>query len=68
MCDEFKEISYKLRERPNTIEDLTEQKEYIKTVPDSISQHQTRIDQAMADYDVLEEYFYPLSDDDFCNR
>ena len=68
MCDEFKEISYKLRERPNTIEDLTEQKEYIKTVPDSISQHQTRIDQAMAEYDVLEEYFYPLSDDDFCNR
>ena len=30
--------------------------------------HQSRIDQAMADYDMIEEYFYPLSDDDFNNR
>lgn len=57
-----------MRERANTIEDLTEQREYIKTIPESVNSQQSRIDQAMADYDMIEEYFYPLSDDDFNNR
>ena len=65
ICESFKEISFKLRERPNTIEDLTEQREYIKSIPESVTSQQSRIDQAMADYDMIEEYFYPLSDDDF---
>ena len=57
-----------MRERANTIEDLTEQREYIKTIPESVTSQQSRIDQAMANYDMIEEYFYPLSDDDFNNR
>ena len=68
ICDEFREISYKLRERANTIEDLTEQRDYIKTVPESMASYQSRIDQAMSDYDTIEEYFYPLSDEEFNNR
>ena len=57
-----------MRERANTIEDLTEQREYIKTIPESVTSQQSRIDQAMANYDMIEEYFYPLSDDDFNSR
>jgi len=68
ICDDFKDISYKLRERSNAIEDLTEQREYIKTVPELVNGFQAEIDQAMADYDLIDEYFYPLSDDDFNNR
>ncbi len=68
ICDDFKEIAYKLRERSNTIEDLTEQREYIKTVPELVNGFQAQIDQAMGDYDLIDEYFYPLSDDDFNNR
>ena len=61
----MKDISYKLRERPNTIEDLTEQKDYLKTVPESVASHQSRIEQAMENYDMLEDYYYTLSDEDF---
>ena len=68
ISEEFKEISYKLRERTNTIEDLMEQKEYLKSVPDVVASHQQSIDQAMSDYDMIDEYYYTLSDEDFNNR
>ena len=29
---------------------------------------QVMIDQTMQEYDLIEEYFYPLSDEDFDNR
>ena len=68
ICDEFRELSARLYERPNCIEDLTEQREFVQTVPDIVSSHQSRIDQIMADYDLLDDYFYTLSDEDFDNR
>ena len=68
ISEDFKEISYKLRERTNTIEDLMEQKEYLKTVPEVVASHQHQIDQVMSDYDMIDEYYFTLSDDDFNNR
>ena len=35
-------------ERPNCIEDLTEQREFVKTVPDLIQANQARIDQVLS--------------------
>lgn len=61
-------MSYKLRERTNTIEDLMEQKEFIKGVPEVVASHQSKIDQAMSDYDMIDDYYYTLSNDDFNNR
>ena len=61
-------MSYKLKERTNTIEDLMEQKEYLKTIPDMVTSHQSRIDQAMSDYDMIDDYYYTLSNEDFNNR
>ncbi len=33
-----------------------------------MNEFQAQINQAMGDYDLIDEYFYPLSDDDFNNR
>lgn len=68
ICESFREISYKLRERANSAEELIEQREFLETVPDMVATHQTRIHQAMSDYDLIEEYYYTLSDEDFNNR
>lgn len=45
-----------------------EQKEFLKTIPDIVSSHQHKIDQAMSDYDMIDEYYFTLSDDDFNSR
>ena len=68
MCEDFKEISYKLRDRPNSAEELMEQREYLETVPAIVSTNQHCINQAMSDYDMIEDYYYTLSNDDFNNR
>ena len=65
MCDEFKEISRRLNERPNTIEDLTETREFMNTIPEIVTEHQKMIDAAVSDYAMLDEYFFPLTDDGF---
>ena len=65
MCDEFKEISRRLSERPNTIEDLTETREFMNTIPEIVTEHQKMIDAAVSDYAMLDEYFFPLTDDGF---
>ena len=36
----FKEVSHRLFERPNSIEELTEQREYITTIPEKITENQ----------------------------
>lgn len=45
-----------------------DQREYIQTVPEMVASHQSLIDQAMSDYDMIDEYYYTLSNDDFNNR
>ncbi|XP_022110107.1 dynein heavy chain 1, axonemal-like isoform X1 [Acanthaster planci] len=64
-CEEFKFIARKLYERPNCIEDLAEQKEWMATIPDKLKEHQELIDKAMTDYELIEEFYYNLSTDDF---
>ena len=39
-CEEFRSISRKLYEKPNSIEELAEQREWMKTIPDKIAEHQ----------------------------
>ena len=45
ISEHFRELSQRLYERPNCIEDLTEQREFVKTVPDLVNSNQSRIDQ-----------------------
>ncbi|XP_048258404.1 dynein axonemal heavy chain 1-like isoform X3 [Haliotis rufescens] len=64
-CEEFKAFSRKLYEKPNCIEELSEMKEWMKAIPDKLKEHQELIDKAMTDYELIEEFYYNLSTDDF---
>ena len=39
-CEEFKAISRKLLDKPNTIEELSELREWSKGIPERVSQQQ----------------------------
>ncbi|KAL3318377.1 Dynein heavy chain 1, axonemal [Cichlidogyrus casuarinus] len=64
-CDAYRTISSKLNEKPATIEDLVEMRTWIETIPTMLEEHQEVIDKAMADYELIEEFFYNLSAEDF---
>lgn len=50
---------------PLLAQDLTEQREYMKTIPEFVGGTQDRISKAMSDYDMIEDYCHPLSNEDF---
>ncbi len=52
-------------EKPNTIEELTVMREYMDTIPDILDEQQETIDAALADYDMIDEFLFNLSNDDF---
>ncbi|RUS78759.1 hypothetical protein EGW08_013475 [Elysia chlorotica] len=64
-CEEFKSISRKLYNKPNTIEELSDMREWIKGIPERLKEHLDLIDKAMTDYELIEEFYYNLSTDDF---
>lgn len=65
ICEDFKHVSRKLFDRPNAIEDAADIREYIKSLPDTITLNQQKIDKVMSDYELLEDFYYNLSTDDF---
>lgn len=54
-CEECKMISRKLHEKPNSIEELSEQRDWIKQIPDQLKAHE--VDKLFL-YDKL---FYKMS-------
>ena len=42
MSKAFQKISQRIFDKPNSIEDLTEQREFMKTVPDLVAAHLVR--------------------------
>ncbi|XP_070190635.1 dynein axonemal heavy chain 1-like isoform X2 [Littorina saxatilis] len=64
-CEQFKAISRKLYDKPNCVEELSEMREWMKTIPEKLKEHQELIDKAMEDYELIEEFYYSLSTDDF---
>ncbi|KAK3096562.1 hypothetical protein FSP39_001310 [Pinctada imbricata] len=64
-CEEFKAISRKLYDKPNCIEELSDMREWMKGIPEKLKEHQEAIDKAMDDYELIEEFYYNLSQDDF---
>ena len=65
VCDEFKTVARKLYDNPNGVEELTEQREYMKTLPAILIDKQELINKAMLDYELIEEFYYSISVDDF---
>lgn len=64
-CEHFKDTARKLYDKPNCIEELSDMREWIKTIPDTLKEYQESIDKANTDYELIEEFYYNLSTDDF---
>ncbi|XP_065809855.1 uncharacterized protein [Labrus bergylta] len=64
-CEEYNVISRKLRENPNSIEELTEKRDWMKQIPEQLKIYKELIDKTLTDYDLLEEFVYSLSNNDF---
>ncbi|XP_065194434.1 dynein axonemal heavy chain 1-like [Sycon ciliatum] len=68
VCNEFQKLSFKLFTKPNSIEELMEQKEFMKTIPDAVAAQMDDVNRLNQDYDVFDEFLYNLNDDDFISR
>lgn len=64
-CEEYKNISRKLFERSNCIEEVVEKREWIKTIPGRMEEYMGLATQAMEDYNLIEGFNYNLSNEDF---
>eukprot|EP01135_Chromosphaera_perkinsii_P003004 Nk52_evm26s232 gene=Nk52_evmTU26s232 len=62
---EYKMISRKLFERCNSIEEVTEQRAYIETIPETTAKLHKDVETLMVDYDRIAALNYPLDQEDF---
>ncbi|KAM4722817.1 dynein axonemal heavy chain 1 [Rhinophrynus dorsalis] len=65
LSDQFRAISRKLYDKPNSIEELTDLREWMNGVPEQLKTLEVQIHKVIAEYDVIDEFFYSLSQDDF---
>ncbi|XP_034631618.1 dynein heavy chain 1, axonemal-like [Trachemys scripta elegans] len=68
ICEVFKAISRKMYEKPNSIEELAELREWMKGVPEQLKAQEELIIKVMEDYEVMEEFLYNLTQDDFNDK
>ncbi|KAM7230116.1 hypothetical protein CapIbe_018833 [Capra ibex] len=68
ICEEFRSISRKIYEKPNSIEELAELREWMKGVPEKLVGLEERIVKIMGDYQVMDEFLYNLSAEDFNDK
>lgn len=60
-----KNASRRLFEKPANIEYLDEMREWMETIPELLVEERAKINATTADYELLDEYYYQLSQDDF---
>ncbi|XP_030276430.1 dynein heavy chain 1, axonemal [Sparus aurata] len=63
-CEQFNILSQKLREKPTSIEELTEKRDWMKQIPEQIKSYKELVGKTLPDYEVLEEFYYCLTDED----
>uniref|UniRef100_A0A8C9ZPR8 Dynein axonemal heavy chain 1 n=1 Tax=Sander lucioperca TaxID=283035 RepID=A0A8C9ZPR8_SANLU len=72
-CDECNTISRKLHEKPNSIEELAEKRDWAKQIPEQLKSYKVHmcglaisdlIGKTLSDYELLDEFCYCLSDED----
>ncbi|XP_078019489.1 dynein axonemal heavy chain 1 [Epinephelus lanceolatus] len=63
-CEECNAVSRKLNEKPNNVEELTEKRDWMKQIPEQLRNFKDHIGKTLADYELMEELYYSLSDDD----
>nr|XP_009665828.1 PREDICTED: dynein heavy chain 1, axonemal [Struthio camelus australis] len=65
ICEAYKATSWKMHEKPNSIEELSELREWMKGVPEQLTVQEELIKEVMEDYEVMEEFLYNLTQQDF---
>ncbi|XP_053075250.1 dynein axonemal heavy chain 1 isoform X4 [Acinonyx jubatus] len=68
VCEEFRSISRKIYEKPNSIEELAELREWMKGIPEKLVGLEERIVKVMDNYQVMDEFLYNLSTEDFNDK
>ena len=61
----FRDIQRKLFEKPNTMEDLHEHREWMKLIPGLLDDRKDDIASVMEEFALLDEFLFNLSNEDF---
>ncbi|XP_053995639.1 dynein axonemal heavy chain 1-like [Hylaeus anthracinus] len=65
ILDDYREIRIKLNEVPQSIEHIFEMREWMETIPLRVQDLEGRMDTLKFDFDVLDSFWWNLSDEDF---
>lgn len=65
MVDEFTVMFFKLNVDPVSIEQVFETREWMEGLPITISEHVETLQSLRIEYDMLDVFYYNLTDDDF---
>ncbi|XP_051667332.1 dynein axonemal heavy chain 1 [Manacus candei] len=68
ICDAYETVSRKIHEKPKTIEELTELRDWMKGIPEQLAVQEQLIHEVMEDYKVMEEFLYNLTEEDFSDK
>ncbi|NXR16043.1 DYH1 protein, partial [Semnornis frantzii] len=68
ICGVYEDISSKMHEKPNSIEHLAELREWMKGVPEQLAVQENLVREVMEGYEVLEEFLYILTEEDFNDK
>ncbi|XP_040015424.1 dynein heavy chain 1, axonemal [Xiphias gladius] len=63
-CEECNIMSRKLREKPNSIDELAEKRDWMKQIPEHLKSYKELIGKSLSDYELIEEFCHCLSDED----
>uniref|UniRef100_A0A8C5QQJ6 Dynein axonemal heavy chain 1 n=1 Tax=Leptobrachium leishanense TaxID=445787 RepID=A0A8C5QQJ6_9ANUR len=63
--EEFRVISRKMYDKPNSVEELTDLREWMNGIPEQLKTLEEQIAKTSSDYDVMDEFFFNLSQEDF---
>ncbi|KAJ3073482.1 Dynein heavy chain 1, axonemal [Podochytrium sp. JEL0797] len=64
----FTVIQNRLKDHPTRIEELTELRDYMKTIPEECKNQNFKINEMVRNYEILEKYKYEQSNEDFRSR
>nr|XP_034961987.1 dynein heavy chain 1, axonemal isoform X3 [Zootoca vivipara] len=68
ICEAFKAISRKIYEKPNSIEELAELREWMKGIPEKQKAQEELISKVMEEYEIMEDFLYNLTQEDFNDK
>ncbi|KAK9309948.1 hypothetical protein QLX08_000576 [Tetragonisca angustula] len=65
ILEEYRQMRYRLREVPQSIEHIFEIRDWMETIPLRVQNLEEKMDKLKLDFDVLDSFLWNISDDDF---